>query len=109
MTCSWRVGNSRDAGDLFSYSLAYHRLMPHWRELLPGRFVDVDYEALVRDPEAGTRGLLSARGLDWEPQCLEFHANGKRGAGATAYLPELGRALATVRGATGSAAYIPDR
>ena len=58
--------------------------MTHWRQRLPGRFVDVDYEALVRNPEAGTRALLSACGLAWEPQCLEFHDNAEPTATASA-------------------------
>ncbi len=70
--------------DLGHYYLAYHRLMTHWRQRLPGRFVDVDYEALVRNPEAGTRALLSACGLAWEPQCLEFHDNAEPTATASA-------------------------
>lgn len=48
----------------------YRRLSARWAELLGDRFVEVDYEALVRDPEARTREMLAACGLDFEEACL---------------------------------------
>jgi Tfp pilus assembly protein PilF len=51
----------------------YRRLMAHWETVLPGRIHSVDYEALVGDQEAVTRGLLSYLGLPWDPACLQFH------------------------------------
>jgi hypothetical protein len=47
--------------------------MAHWETVLPGRIHSVDYEALVGDQEAVTRGLLSYLGLPWDPACLQFH------------------------------------
>lgn len=78
------------AGYPFSYSLqevgryylAYHRLMEHWRQMIPERFLDVDYERVIADPEAETRRMLDFFGLDWEEGCLQFHRRG--GAAATA-------------------------
>ena len=66
---------SYDLGDLGRYYLAYHRLMAHWRRVLPGRFLDVDYEDLVGDQEAVTRRLVAHCGLDWEDACLAFERN----------------------------------
>ena len=62
----------------YSYNLAelaehhgrYRRLMAHWHAVLPGRILDVQYEDLVRDPEAVARRVLSHCGLDWDPACL---------------------------------------
>jgi Tfp pilus assembly protein PilF len=51
----------------------YRRLMAHWEQVLPGRIHTVDYEALVGDQEAVTRGLLASAGLPWDPACLQFH------------------------------------
>jgi tetratricopeptide (TPR) repeat protein len=78
------------AGYPFSYSLqevgryyiAYHRLMAHWRSSIPQAFLDVDYEALVTDPEGQARRLFDYLGLSWEDGCLSFHRRG--GAAATA-------------------------
>jgi tetratricopeptide (TPR) repeat protein len=51
----------------------YHRLMNHWRSVLPVPVHSVDYEAVVRDPEGESRRLLAACGMDWEPACLDFY------------------------------------
>lgn len=68
--------------DLGAYYLAYHRLMAHWRNVLPGRFLDVDYEALVADQESVSREIVAACGLDWESASLDFYK--QDGAAATA-------------------------
>lgn len=64
---------SYDQQDLGRYQLAYLRLMDHWREVLPDRFLDVDYEALVEDQAGQTRRMLDHCGLPWEEACLSFH------------------------------------
>jgi tetratricopeptide (TPR) repeat protein len=57
--------------DLVFYHREYVRLTDHWRDVLPpDRFIDVDYEALVSDPEATARPLLAALGLAWDDACL---------------------------------------
>ncbi len=66
---------SYDLDDIGRYSVAYQRLMHHWRELLPGRFLDLDYESLIDDQEGTTRNLLEYCGLPWRDQCLSFHEN----------------------------------
>ena len=67
---------SYDLSDLARYYVAYHRLMQHWRKVMPGAFIDVDYESLVG--ESGARDAADARStasLEFEPACLEFHKN----------------------------------
>lgn len=66
---------SYDLEELSAYYLAYLRLMEHWREVLPGRFLDVDYEELVSDQEGVTRRLIAHCGLAWEDACLSFEKN----------------------------------
>ncbi len=67
---------SYDLDDLARYYLAYHRLLDHWRQLLgASAWLEVDYEALVAEPEPGIRRLLAACDLPWEPECLAFHNN----------------------------------
>ena len=68
--------------DVGRYYIAYHRLMAHWRELIPTAFLDVDYEQLVTNQETETRRILNYLELDWEDNCLEFHKH--KGAAATA-------------------------
>jgi tetratricopeptide (TPR) repeat protein len=71
-----RADFSTDRGDLVFYYRQYLRLTAHWRRTLPpGRFVEVDYEALVAHPEEEARRLLAACGLEWQPQCLRPQDN----------------------------------
>jgi tetratricopeptide (TPR) repeat protein len=67
---------SSDRGNLSAYYQQYRRLMAHWRETLPpDTFLDVDYEALVADPEPVTRRMLDHCGLDWSSSCLAPETN----------------------------------
>lgn len=71
-----RADFSTDRDDLAFYYRHYLRLMAHWRMRLPtNRFVDVDYEVLVSDPENVSRQLVAACGLAWDPACLEPERN----------------------------------
>jgi tetratricopeptide (TPR) repeat protein len=66
---------SYDLDDLGRYFAGYDRLMAHWRAVLPGRFLDVDYESLVADQEGTSRRIVDHCGLDWDEACLSFHRN----------------------------------
>lgn len=59
--------------DLAAHYANYRRLTAHWRATLGGRWVDVDYEALARDPEGEIPGLLAACRLPFEDACLRPH------------------------------------
>jgi len=60
--------------DLAHYYRQYHRLMAHWRAVLPPeRFLEVPYEALVEDQEGWSRRIIDFLGLEWGARCLEFH------------------------------------
>ena len=52
---------------------AYRRVMDHWRRVLPVPLIEVDYEAVVADPEGSARRLIAACGLEWHPACAEPH------------------------------------
>jgi tetratricopeptide (TPR) repeat protein len=64
---------SYDLQDLGRYYRTYLALMDHWDTVLPGKVLHVQYEELVRDPEANIRRLLAHCGLEFEPGCLSFH------------------------------------
>lgn len=49
----------------------YARVIAAWEARMPGRIIHVGYDALVADPEAESRRLLSALGLDWSADCLD--------------------------------------
>ncbi|MCH7820790.1 MAG: sulfotransferase [Proteobacteria bacterium] len=61
--------------DLGPFFVAYNRLYEHWHELLAGRLIEIEYEALVSDQEGETRKLLEQLGLDFEVACLNFEQN----------------------------------
>ena len=73
------------SGQEFTYSIAdiarYHRsyvgLMRHWDEVLPGRILRVQHEAVVEDLEGNVRRLLDHCGLEFEAACLEFYKNAR--------------------------------
>jgi predicted Zn-dependent protease len=64
---------SYDLDDLGRYYRCYLELMDHWDKVLPGQVLHVQYEELVRDPQANIRRLLTHCGLEFEPACLAFH------------------------------------
>jgi hypothetical protein len=64
---------SYDLADLGRYYRCYLALMDHWDAVLPGKVLHVQYEDLVRDPEANIRRLLEHCRLPFEPACLAFH------------------------------------
>jgi tetratricopeptide (TPR) repeat protein len=56
---------------LVGYVQAYQRLCAHWRRVLPPeRFIEIEYEALVDEPEPVIRRMLNASGLTWNSACL---------------------------------------
>ncbi len=66
---------SYDQGELADWYLGYRRLMEHWQAAAPGYVLDVDYEALARDPEAGARRILDFCGLPFDAACLDPGSN----------------------------------
>jgi hypothetical protein len=71
-----RMHFANDRSDLVHEYRQYERLMAHWRTVLPlDRFLEVDYETLVADREAGTRRLIAFCGLDWDQACLRPEDN----------------------------------
>ena len=51
---------------------------------MPGRILEVQYEALVDDQETATRRLLEFCGLPWDEACLRFEENAAPVATASA-------------------------
>lgn len=66
---------SYDLAELGRYYAAYAELMKHWNAVMPGVIHTVQYEELVADVETQARLLVGACGLDWQPECLEYHAS----------------------------------
>ena len=74
-----RLAYATDLDDLAFYYREYHRLMAHWRKVLPPEvFMDVPYEALVEDQEGWSRRIIEFTGLEWDERCLSFHETERR-------------------------------
>lgn len=61
---------ARNLADLGHHYAQYLQLMQHWREVLPGRMLEIDYEDLVENQETVTRRLIDFVGLPWDDACL---------------------------------------
>ena len=66
---------SYDLHDLGRYYRCYLALMDHWDEVLPGRVMHLQYEALIAHPEDTVRQLLEYCQLPFEAATLHFHEN----------------------------------
>lgn len=66
---------SFDLGDTGRYYVMFDQLMTHWKRVLPGRVMELSYEALVDNQEQETRKLLDFCGLGWNEACLRFEEN----------------------------------
>jgi thioredoxin-like negative regulator of GroEL len=84
---SWSLEN------IASHLKAELRLIDHWRDVLPGRLIDVRYENLVNNPEQELPALLRACGLPADDQVINFHR--QEGAVTTASVAQVDQPLNT--------------
>ncbi|MBP0484021.1 tetratricopeptide repeat-containing sulfotransferase family protein [Sagittula salina] len=69
------LGYANDAADVVGFHGLYREMMDFWEKRWPGRIRVLDYEALVENPEAETRALISDLGLPWDEACLRPEDN----------------------------------
>lgn len=68
-------GYSYDLMELADYYTRFDRLSGHWRQLLPGQFLEVGYEDLVENPLAVTETIMGFCGMPFEPDCVDITKN----------------------------------
>ena len=66
-----------DLGDIGHYYVQYRRLMAHWKRLYSADILDLDYDALVREPRPAMEQLTAFCGLEWEEACLSFEQSAR--------------------------------
>jgi hypothetical protein len=66
---------THDLSHLGHFYRDYQRIMQHWRGVVRVPVLEVQYEALVEDPEPGSRRLIEFCGLPWDDSCLRFYEN----------------------------------
>lgn len=64
---------SYDLGQIGRRHVQIDRLAAHWRNVLPLRMIEANYEATVNDLEGQSRKIIEFLGLPWDPACLDFH------------------------------------
>lgn len=67
------TGYSSDLHQIARYYRAHATLMEHWRKTIPEAFIEVQYEALVCEPERELRRIFDYLGLEFEPRTLEYY------------------------------------
>jgi tetratricopeptide (TPR) repeat protein len=77
---------SYDQRELAEWYGQYRQLMAHWHEAMPGRILDVHYDALVSDPDGVMRQVLAFCGLPWDAAATTLD---RPGAVATASSPQM--------------------
>lgn len=65
--------HSYDQLEMARHFIRYQKLMQHWRELFPDRFLDISYEETVANLEPNARRLIAFLDLEWQDACLKFH------------------------------------
>lgn len=73
---------SYDQLELAAFHRQYKRLVTHWHAHFPGRILDVDYAALVADPENAMRTVAAFCGVPYETAMSS--AQGRKRAVSTA-------------------------
>jgi tetratricopeptide (TPR) repeat protein len=67
------AGLTYDLDEMADYCIDFTRLSRFWMEKFPDRVFDLEYEALLAEPESTIRRLLAFCGLPFDQACLDFH------------------------------------
>ncbi|HJU08006.1 MAG TPA: sulfotransferase [Rhodanobacteraceae bacterium] len=62
-----------DLDEMADFCIDYMRLTRFWVERFPDRVFDLEYEALLADPDTVIRRVLDFCGLSFDSACLDFH------------------------------------
>ena len=62
-----------DLENLGRHYREYQRLMQHYRDELKIPMLEVEYEALVKQPEQVSRQMVEYCDLDWDERCLRYY------------------------------------
>lgn len=66
-----------DLMDIGHHYVQYRRLMAHWKTLFGADILDLNYDALVRDPQQVVGQMLAFLGLGWNDGCLSVPPGGR--------------------------------
>jgi tetratricopeptide (TPR) repeat protein len=72
-----RMSYALDLMDIGHHYRQYLRLMAHWKTLFAADIIDINYDALVREPKPVTERLFAFLDLEWNEQCLAVPPTGR--------------------------------
>ncbi|HEY1889761.1 MAG TPA: sulfotransferase [Steroidobacteraceae bacterium] len=98
-------GFACDLDEMADYCGDFLRLTRFWLEKYPSQVFDLQYEALVAQPEPVIRRLLDFCGLSFAPECLEFHKTAR----TVQSLPSAALVRQPLRGDTARSALFGDK
>lgn len=99
------AGFACDLGDMADYCANFLHLTRFWREKFPTRVFDLQYEALVAEPQAVISRLLDFCGLPFDRACLAFHETSR----AVLSAPSAAQVRQPLRRDTARSAFYGDR
>ncbi len=59
--------------DLGKHYIVYMDLMNHWKQVLPLKIFEIQYEDLINDQETTSKRLINFCDLEWEESCFSFY------------------------------------
>ncbi|HEX4267085.1 MAG TPA: sulfotransferase [Steroidobacteraceae bacterium] len=98
-------GFACDLDEMADYCGDFLRLTRFWLEKYPSQVFDLQYEALVAEPEPVIRRLLDFCNLPFAPECLEFHKTAR----TVQSLPSAALVRQPLRGDTARSALFGDK
>ena len=72
-TCFGSIRWANNWQDIARRFTDYLRVVKHWESIEGIEWLDFPYEKVTEDTEGYARKLIDYVGLDWEPDCLNFH------------------------------------
>jgi len=69
------LGWTWDLSDIGAYQVLVEEMLLHWRKVLPGEILEINYEDLVSDHIGNSVKMLEHCGLQYEPSVAEFYSN----------------------------------
>jgi tetratricopeptide (TPR) repeat protein len=69
----YSVNYSTDLEHSWHWLIQVERLLRHWERYAPYQVAKLNYEALVSNPKAEVKAMLSFLSLEWSDACLEAH------------------------------------
>lgn len=64
---------SNDLAHIAFFLRQFEEFVDFWREACPQAVYEIRYEDLIAEPEAKSKELVQAAGLEWEDACLSFY------------------------------------